>query len=383
MTITRELLRRSWQDWVRSELRREGPAWLQWVWTTLFAMVLAAVFSLMAMASFSGAQLDRWLDAARWARLYAQNLVVCATIAYLIHGLFHGLITLIGAERIARLSHGRRALFFTGVPLVAVAMGWPLGLWLASGGMVPGFLRDPDRLVGAAALTLLVSAGLFVFFDAKARQATAEKRAMEAQLRLLQGQMEPHFLFNTLANVLTLIDAEPARARAMLEALTDYLRATLAGLRHDRSTLGRELELAQAYLQLLQLRMDDRLRFVIDADEQARSALLPPLLLQPLVENAIQHGLEPKIEGGLLQIRARVDGGVLEVSVRDDGLGLQAGGSGRGNGVALANIRERLAALHGDEASLTLRPLQPGTEALLRLPFVPAGGAAAPSPLIT
>jgi two-component sensor histidine kinase len=370
MTITAMQLRRSWKAWLTSDLDRHGPAWLQWVWTGLFGTALGLGFSVLGMALSSGARLERWLDADRWARFLADNLTVCLIIAYVIHALYLVLIPLVGRDRIRDLGHLGRALFFTGVPLFGLAIGWPLGVWVASSGQLPAWATDPDRMVPALLLGLFISLGLFFFFDAKARQALAEKRAAEAQLRLLQGQMEPHFLFNTLANVLTLIDLEPARAKAMLEALTDYLRATLAGLRHDRSTLGRELELAQAYLQLLQLRMDDRLRFAIDADEQARSAALPPLLLQPLVENAIQHGLEPKIEGGLLQISARVVNGELRVSVRDDGLGLHAGGAGRGNGVALANIRERLNALHGEGAALSLQALQPGTEATLRMPFV-------------
>jgi two-component sensor histidine kinase len=377
MTITRDLLRRSWKAWINSDLERTGPRWLQWAWTAVFALVLAMVFTVMAMATAAGAGPDRWTDPARWARWYGSNLVVTGCISLLIHGLYDLLIPWIGRNRIRAFSHGQRALFFTGVPLTGVVIGWPLGLWLLGGGRSPGWLAQPDRLFSAVVLGALISLALFVFFDAKARQALAEKRAVEAQLRLLQGQMEPHFLFNTLANVLTLIDLEPSRAKAMLEALTDYLRSTLAGLRHDRSTLGRELELAEAYLQLLQLRMDDRLRFVIDADHEARRAAVPPLLLQPLVENAIQHGLEPKIEGGQLRISARVVDGELCVSVRDDGLGVQARGTSRGNGVALANIRERLAALHGDAATLTVRALQPGTEAMLRLPFM-----AAPSPSV-
>lgn len=368
MTITRHLLRRSWRAWVDSDLERTGPRWLQWVWTGVFSMVLALVFTVMAMAAAGGGP-AHWLDPARWGRLFLSNLVVTACIAVLIHGLYELLIPRIGHDRIRAFSHGQRALFYTGVPLVGVAIGWPLGLWLLNGGRSPGSLTQPDRLVSMLVFGALISLGLFLFFDAKARQALAEKRAAEAQLRLLQGQMEPHFLFNTLANLLTLIDADPHRARAMLEALTDYLRSTLAGLRHEHSTLGRELELAEAYLQLLQLRMDDRLRYTIDADDQARAAALPPLLLQPLVENAIQHGLEPKIEGGHLQITARIVGGELHVGVRDDGLGPHAA-AGRGNGVALANIRERLATLHGDAAALTVRALQPGTEAMLRLPLL-------------
>ena len=139
-------------------------------------------------------------------------------------------------------------------------------------------------------------------------------RANEAQLRLLQGQMEPHFLFNTLANVISLIDADAPRAKHMLEALTDYLRASLGGLRHDDSTLAAELDLARRYLELMQTRMGDRLRFEIDVDEALGRAALMPLVLQPLIENAVKHGLEPQVDGGTVRVtatRIAVDGAGL------------------------------------------------------------------------
>jgi sensor histidine kinase YesM len=179
---------------------------------------------------------------------------------------------------------------------------------------------------------------------------------VEAQLRLLQAQMEPHFLFNTLANVLTLIEVEPQRARQMLESFTDYLRASLGKMRQDETSLGSELDLAEAYLRLLQLRMEDRLRFKIDVDADT------------------------------LAIRARTDAGVLQLTVSDDGLGPDAPRRrSTGNGIALDNLRQRLQALYGDAASLTIEPLQPGTRATLRLPLTlpsPAaiGAAATPCP---
>jgi sensor histidine kinase YesM len=164
----------------------------------------------------------------------------------------------------------------------------------------------------------------------------------------------------------------------MLEAFVDYLRASLTALRHDASPLERELALAEAYLRLLGTRMEDRLRFSIEADEAARRAPVPPLLLQPLVENAIRHGLEPKVEGGTVAVQARVvDGRTLVLQVRDDGLGPDAATSATsGHGVALDNIRQRLRSRYGDEASLDLQPAHPGTCATLRLPVEPAGAAA-------
>jgi sensor histidine kinase YesM len=185
--------------------------------------------------------------------------------------------------------------------------------------------------------------------------------------------MEPHFLFNTLANVLTLIDTDADRARRMLEAFTDYLRSSLGSPRRGDSSVGRELDLAEAYLQLQHLRMDDRLRYSVDADAGLRALALPPLLLQPLVENAVLHGLEPKVDGGTLRVEVRADAAQLVLTVTDDGLGPDhgAGPASRrraGNGLALRNLRERLRTMYGDAASLRLQPAAPGTRATIRLP---------------
>jgi sensor histidine kinase YesM len=224
--------------------------------------------------------------------------------------------------------------------------------------------------------TLVLTFFFHHWFSSKARQYHAEQRATEAQLKLLQAQIEPHFLFNTLANVQSLMDHDLPRARQMLGSFTDYLRASLGTLRRDDSAVADELELARSYLELLQARMDDRLRFSIDADEAARTLPLPPLLLQPLVENAVVHGLEPSIDGGSVTVTARVRGDRLVLEVRDDGRGPDAPPSGarRGNGVALQNIRERLFTRYGEQARLSIEPAHPGTCARIELPL--AGSAA-------
>jgi sensor histidine kinase YesM len=212
------------------------------------------------------------------------------------------------------------------------------------------------------------------FFAAKNKQIEAERRATEARLRLLQAQMEPHFLFNTLANVQGLVDQQPAKAKQMLESFTDYLRATLTQLRSDDSTVGAELDLADVYLQLLATRMEDRLHFEIHADEAARRQKLPPLLLQPLVENAIHHGLEPKLEGGTVRLQACVQDGQLRLEVRDDGMGPAAAArrGRKGAGVALANLRERLLSRYGSDARFEIENADPGTVARITLPITNA-----------
>jgi sensor histidine kinase YesM len=222
---------------------------------------------------------------------------------------------------------------------------------------------------------LMITFILHHWFAARAREVEAERRATEAQLRLLQAQIEPHFLFNTLANVQSLMDHDPAKAKQMLASFTDYLRASLTSLRHEDSPVAQELDLASSYLQLLRSRMEDRLRFSIEADEAAKAQRLPPLLLQPLVENAVVHGLEPSIEGGRVAVSARLADRQLVLEVHDDGLGPEAAprpSRKPGHGVALANIRERLQARYGSAARLEIEPAHPGTRARITIPLLPA-----------
>jgi hypothetical protein len=222
---------------------------------------------------------------------------------------------------------------------------------------------------------LTVVAGInLLWWRVRLRQQKLRHQASEAQLRLLQAQIEPHFLFNTLANVQSLMDYDVVGARQLLEGFTDYLRSSLGQLRHAESTLATELEMARNYLQLMQLRMKERLEFAIDASEEACKAALPTLLLQPLIENAIQHGLEPKVEGGAVRIEAKMQADRLQIRITDDGMGLDAPSRSlrRGNGMALTNLRERLHTRYGALASLTLTAStagDAGTCALLDLPY--------------
>jgi LytS/YehU family sensor histidine kinase len=194
----------------------------------------------------------------------------------------------------------------------------------------------------------------------------SEKREIEAHLKLLQAQIEPHFLFNTLANVSSLIDSDPALAKRLLERLNDWLRVALARARSERTTLGDELDMLENYLQILKIRFGERLRWHIEASEAARQAAFPPMLLQPLVENAVRHGIEPKIGGGEIGIRAGIVGAALHIEVSDSGVGLvgnEAGGAG------LSNVRARLAALFGDAGRLALEnKMGGGVSATLELP---------------
>ena len=200
----------------------------------------------------------------------------------------------------------------------------------------------------------------------------AEKQSLAAQLRLLQAQIEPHFLFNSLANVAALIEAEPTLAGRLLDALIRYLRASLQRTRAERGTLGDEVALLTAYLDVLKIRMGDRLDYAFEIPPPLLDREFPPMLLQPLVENAIRHGLEPKVAGGRLCVVAALDGGALRLRVSDDGVGFSAT---PGEGVGLGNIRARLAALYGPSARLALEAkVGAGVTATLEIP--PVGVAA-------
>jgi uncharacterized membrane protein len=202
------------------------------------------------------------------------------------------------------------------------------------------------------------------------RTAAIEKQALQAQLQLLQAQIEPHMLFNTLANLQALIGFDTARAQHMLDQLIQYLRATLSSARAPHTTLTQEFALLQAYLELMAIRMGSRLTYSLTLPDALRDVVLPPMLLQPLVENAIKHGVEPKIDGGCIDVTAREVDGLLELQIADTGLGLHAASAQLGTRVGLANVRERLAVLFGARATFILQANQPaGAIARLTLPM--------------
>ncbi len=375
MRLTRDLLARSWRSWYSSDLRHVGPPWLQFVWTFVFSTVLGAFFTILGFALYARGS-GAWRNWAGWWEWFVINWQAALIIGFTIHLLFALAGKLVGVERIRAFTMRQRAVFFAGVPLLGLAIGWPAStLWLGDGG--PGWARwaNPNNIAGSLLLSGVICFVIYKLFDAKSRQIGAEQRATEAQLRVLQAQIEPHFLFNTLANVQSLIDSEPATAKRMLESFIDYLRCSLSHLRSDDSTLGNELAMAEAYLALMQMRMGERLVFRIElADEALRQARVPPLLLQPLVENAIHHGLECKVDGGTVTVSVRAEGHQLVLDIDDDGLGLNAPSARRvgrvGNGVALANLTERLASRYGADASFKLETLATGTRATLRLPLM-------------
>ncbi len=250
---------------------------------------------------------------------------------------------------------------------------------------VGGFVNDIFSIVFVAVFFYLVAAKIIgrktAESDAKVLAATtnAEQEAMErqlvqARLKLLQAQVEPHFLFNTLAAVDYLIETDPPRASIMQKQLITYLRGALPQMREDSSTLGRELSLVRAYLELLKMRIEDRLDFVIDVPAHLSNAVFPPMVLQTIVENAIKHGIEPKPEGGKITIHAQARDGNLWVDVVDTGVGLPEGDvfgkTSNGGGLGLDNIRKRLALLYPNASRIELRSEIPsGTSVRIMVPF--------------
>ncbi len=193
-----------------------------------------------------------------------------------------------------------------------------------------------------------------------------EKQSLEAHLKLLQAQIEPHFLFNTLSNILSLMESDPDKGKTMLVDLTRYLRASLNTMRKEETDLGREVELLKAYLDLHKVRMGDRLRYHIDVPDQLMGHSIPPMLLQPIVENAVKHGIEPKISGGDVRIRAAATSDTLRLTVTDTGCGV---GTSVKGGVGLANVGERLGALYNGRARLILEENQPsGLKVTVEIP---------------
>jgi LytS/YehU family sensor histidine kinase len=211
-------------------------------------------------------------------------------------------------------------------------------------------------LIGGIALLLAERISVEVN-QRKLIKAESEKREIEAHLKLLQAQIEPHFLFNTLANVSSLIDSDPATAKRLLERLNDWLRIALARARSDGATLGDELDMLENYLQILKVRFGERLRWRIEVPQDARKSAFPPMLLQPLVENAVRHGIEPKIGGGEVGICAGIRGASLRIEVSDTGVGF-TNSDGRGTG--LSNIRARLGALFGEAGRLAVEARHEG-----------------------
>ncbi len=368
-----EMIRRSWRSWWAPIHCKEGPTWLQYVWTFLFNTAIAAVLTLVAWGFASRAGLPQLLQLLKW------NFVIAQSIGFIIHLLFEAGSRLLGTARVEAFTTRQRVAFYAGIPILGCLIGYWVGLTLL-GVDVARIVQGAPRVVLAIILISIIFSTFWYRYLAnktllakaeaerereRSRVAELQRQASDAQLRSLQAQIEPHFLFNTLANVVSLIDAAPDKARLMLERLIDLLRASLAASRSDRTTLGQEAALVAAYLDILSIRMGERLDYSIEVPDHLAGARIPPLSLQPLVENAIKHGLEPKVDGGRVRLVARGADGALQLDVEDDGLGFSPSSA---SGVGLSNLRDRLASLYGEQARLVIEEIAGGTRVRLTIP---------------
>jgi len=252
-----------------------------------------------------------------------------------------------------RERHWRR--LFIIVPLCAT-LGYLLGTTLAQF-LFPVhdltyWFEQPRKALGFLVISLLAGGISTYFFMSREQLATAQRQTAEAQLKLLQTQLEPHMLFNTLANLRTLITLDPVQAQTMLDHMVAYLRATLSSSRATMHPLQAEFERLHDYLELMAVRMGPRLQYTLDLPAELAELSVPSLLLQPLVENAIKHGLEPKVQGGSIKVRASLVKGRMCLEVQDSGVGLPHPANTEGFG--LTQVRERLATTYGTNSTLEL-----------------------------
>jgi sensor histidine kinase YesM len=344
-----------------------------YVLTALFCALLAAVLTL---ASPSLERFARWL-------LIAESIgMSCVTIGTLL-------------SRFPRLRRYKPAIAHLFISGIAIPIGYVIGssfAYTVLGEPTPILQSEPRRFVALIATAL--AAMFIVYLDAMRQrieyEATArveaQRLAGESQLRMLRAQLEPHMLFNTLANLRTLVDVDPKLAQSMIDQIILYFRSALAASREESVSLRQEFAQLRAYLEIMALRMGTRMSFRLELPEELQSFSVPPMLLQPLVENAIKHGVEPKIGSSEIQVHARQNGSSVEIAVTDTGLGLNghekegptippASGSldaalnGVSSGYGLFHVRERLRAFYGPTASLTLAGNSPqGVRATVRIP---------------
>ncbi len=352
------------------------------IWNTLLALFLTAA----NMLFLRGRQ--------EFGTTFLPTFAVTNCVGFLIHA------SLVAGDRLLRGWPGRaralpRALYHIGLVGACVVLGIVLGDALLRGRSPLLYLEHLGALAPLLPFALFTAVFMFIVILSSERRVAADTLAAqqseqianaaqllaESRLRALQAQIEPHFLYNTLANVVGLIEVEPVQARHMLERFIDYLRGTLAASRAELTTLGAEAELASAYLDVLAVRMGPRLRYRIEIDADCRALPIAPMLLQPVLENAVTHGLEPTIDGGQIVLRAARQGEQLVIEVCDSGAGLSAAPPRPGGGVGLSNLRARLRSLYAGGAQVQLLENQPsGITVRLLLPLKASPPSTSPAP---
>jgi MFS family permease len=335
----------------------DGLTWRRFAWTIALAALVAAVI----VGVFENTYLDLLVSA------------LCVGLSIML------LVTIAGNLRVGWLPREARQ-------MIAVVLGSVIGTIITSmlKGRNPIAMLQHEEALWRVLITTSLGIGfggvillVFMVREQKARAAAevlraeagrqkVEKQMVIAQLKAMQAQVEPHFLFNTLATVQHLVEVDPPRAGQMLGSLIAYLRATLPQMREAGTTVGREFALVRAYLEVLQVRMGSRLAFTFDLPGGLAERQMPPMMLISLVENAIKHGLEPVEAGGRIDLSATEAGDELYIQVSNTGAALDPTAKG---GTGLSNIRDRLHALYGNKARLVMEERQSqGVIARIELP---------------
>ncbi len=323
---------------------------LTWPSGPLSAILRTVTIGFVAMLAFS--LFERWPKRLpRWVTRWVLQVIAVAVVIPPTTAIIYALSTPPGA-----LPFYRVPARMEGFSTLTI-----LGLFIAPWAAVAALVRQRDDIVRNQALSF------------ELERSQLERQALDARMRLLQAQVTPHFLFNTLANVQALVDTGSPQAAAVLRSLVAYLRAAVPRLGETASTLDREVQLVQAYLELMHMRMPDRLQFEMHVDDDARPLRCPPMTLLTLVENAVRHGIDPSEEGGRIAVHIQRRGERCLIRVSDTGAGL--GQASQGLGTGLATLRERLALLFGDDVRLTVGPHLPrGVRADLDFPAHEEGG---------
>lgn len=348
------------------------PWFRQWPRSPFRNLVYTGVWNTLIALFLTGAAMLFDSRARGFLPYFLPVWVISNLVGYLIHGAL-AVLEFVLRGWPSRARGVPRVAYHVVVISTCVLLGIAVGNALLNGFHPLYYLARSSVLAPLVPFALFMSMFMFMVLMASERRidtetlaarqseqiAAAAQLLAEARLRALQAQIEPHFLYNTLANVLGLIDTQPAQARHMLERFIDFLRASLTASRAEHATLGAELDLAAAYLDVLAVRLGPRLRYRIEALDAARAIRIAPMLLQPIVENAVMHGLEPKVAGGEIVLRAHADARQLVIEVADSGAGLSEKPPRPGGGHGLANLRARLRSLYGAGAQVQLLENQP------------------------
>jgi Histidine kinase len=268
-----------------------------------------------------------------------------------------------------RFPFSKKRYFFAAIAIIiANYCGFLIGDWLT----VWDVLTTNQTQVWTWAFLELVIAGFSIWFFTQQYQHREDRKSTnETRLRLLEAQLEPHMLFNTLANLRSLVSSDPAMATKMLDRIVNYLRANLSGSRITMHSLSAEFERLDDYLDIMKMRMGTRLDYSLYLSPELKNHLVPPFILQPLVENAIKHGLEPKIEGGRIFIKADIDNDKVILEVNDTGLGVHKDDLLKSTGFGWAQVSERLIATYGQKSTINLIATEAyNTSAKITFPYI-------------